>query len=57
MKSIANLAIVIAAISLLLGVISRLSLKPIAGLESRAFIGFTAICLLFAIALSVRKEK
>jgi hypothetical protein len=57
MKNLANVAIVLAAISLLVGIISRLSLKPIAGLEGRAFIGFTAICLLFAIALSVLKEK
>lgn len=57
MKNIANIAIIIAAISLLVGVISRLSLTPIAGLESRAYVGFTAICLLFAIALSLLKEK
>lgn len=57
MKNIANIAIIIAAVSLLVGVISRLSLTPIAGLESRAYIGFTAICLLFSIALSLLKEK
>lgn len=57
MKNLANLAIVLAAISLVVGIISRLSLNPIAGLESRAFVGFTAVCLLFAIALSVLKEK
>jgi hypothetical protein len=57
MKNLANVAIIAAAISLLVGLISRLSLKPVAGLDSRALIGFTAICLLFAIALSVLKDK
>lgn len=57
MKNLANIAIVLAAISLVIGIISRLALNPIAGLESRAFVGFTAICLLFAIALSVVKGK
>lgn len=57
MKGIAQVAIIIAAVSLLVGVISRLSLAPIAGLESRAYVGFSAICLLLSIALSVLKEK
>ena len=57
MKNLANIAIVVAAVSFVVGIISRLSLNTIAGLESRAFIGFTAVCLLFAIALSVLKDK
>lgn len=58
MKGIPNLFIVIAAICTVVGVFSRISLTPVAGIESRAMIGFAALCLLFSIAISLQgKEK
>ena len=40
---------IVALVSLILGVISRLAVAPVAGLESRAYLGFTGACLLFAL--------
>lgn len=58
MKGLPNVFIIIAAISTVLGLFSRISITPIAGIESRAMIGFAAICLLFSIATSLQsKEK
>lgn len=55
MKTVAYLAIVIAAISLIAGIISRFTLTPLAmvpgGLESQALLAFTNTCLLVAITL------
>lgn len=53
MRKIAYLAIVIGFLSLIVGVISRLTMTPIAmvrgGLEARALLGFTNSCFLIAI--------
>jgi hypothetical protein len=57
MRNIALVSIVVGVISWLVGIISRLTVCPILGLESRAFAGFTALCFLLAIALSTLKEK
>ena len=51
MKNINKLLIVVAAVVTVVGIIGRLTFTPIAGLESRAMIGFAALLLLFAIAL------
>lgn len=53
MKNIAYIALVIAAISLIVGIISRLTLTPVgpAGIEAQAFLAFTNSCLLIAITL------
>jgi len=40
---------IVALVSLIIGVISRLVFTPIFGLEARAYLGFTQTCLLFAL--------
>ncbi len=53
MKTIAYIAIAVAAISLVVGIISRWTLTPIAlvpgGLEAHTLLVFTNTCLLIAI--------
>lgn len=53
MKTIAYIAMVIGAISLTVGIISRFTVTPVAiglaGLEAHAFLNFTNTCLLVAI--------
>ena len=56
MKKAADLAIVIAVISAIVGILSRLAVKPVAGIFASAYLEFSAVCLLLAIALTV-KEK
>ncbi|MFC1514951.1 hypothetical protein ACFL5X_03520 [Candidatus Omnitrophota bacterium] len=55
MAKLAKIVLVLAGLSLLTGIISRLSMTPIAiapnGLEAQNFLDFTNICLLAAIAL------
>ncbi len=57
MKSAINFVLALAIVSLVLGVISRLTMVPIplskGGIEAEAFLMFTNTCLLTAIALSV----
>lgn len=58
MKGIINIALVAAAISLILGIISRLTMTPIpiapgGGIEAQVFLAFTDTCLLIAIALTL----
>lgn len=58
MKAIVNIALVVAAISLILGIISRLTLTPVPlasgkGIEAQAFLAFTNTCLLIALTLTV----
>ena len=56
MRKICEAFIVVAAISLVLGIISRLMVKPFfLGIEAQAFLQFTQACLLFAIALAARE--
>jgi hypothetical protein len=55
MKKICEALIVVAAISLVLGVISRLIVQPFIGIEAQAFLQFTQACLLFAIAIAARE--
>ncbi len=52
---ICDLLIIVAAIVLLIGIISRLMVKPIMGIEAQAFLQFTQALLLFAIAFGVRQ--
>ena len=58
MKILSWVCVLIALASLITGIVSRMTMMPIAhvGLESRAFIGFTAVMLLFSIALSLLKK-
>ena len=55
MRKICEAFIVVAAASLIVGVISRLIVKPIMGIEAQAFLQFTQACLLFAVALAARE--
>jgi hypothetical protein len=55
MKGICDVFIIVAVISLIVGVISRLIVEPILGIEAQAFLQFTQTCLLFAIALAARE--
>ena len=55
MKKLVNVLIGVAAVSVVIGVISRLSLKPVSGIQARAMVDFAMVLLLFAIAISVKK--
>jgi hypothetical protein len=55
MRKICEAFMVVAVISLILGVISRLIVKPFLGIEAQAFLQFTQACLLFAIAIAARE--
>ena len=64
MKTIAYIAIVVSAVSLIVVIISKLTLTPIAivpgGLEAQALLGFANTCLLIAITfilLGLLKSK
>ncbi len=52
--TLCDLFIIAAAIVLIIGVISRLMVKPIMGIEAQAFLQFTQALLLFAIAGGVK---
>jgi hypothetical protein len=51
MKNVTKLLVIVAAVITVVGIIGRLTMQPIVGIESRAMIGFAALLLLFAIAL------
>jgi len=57
MKTLANLALLLAALSFVVGVISKITLKPVpilpGGLEAEALLIFTNTCILFAVALKL----
>lgn len=56
MNKICDAFIILAVISLILGIISRILLKPFPfGLEAQAYLQFTHAMLLFAIAIGVRE--
>ncbi len=52
---ICDLLIIVAAVVLIIGVISRLMVKPIMGIEAQAFLQFTQTMLLFAVAFGIRQ--
>ena len=54
MRKICDVFIVVAAVSLVLGIISRLLMKPFLAIEAQAFLQFTQACLLFALVLRFR---
>ncbi len=47
MRKICDVFIIVAAVSLVLGIISRLIMKPFLAIEAQAFLQFTQACLLF----------
>jgi len=54
--TICDVLIVVAAVALVLGIISRIAASPIIfGVSSQAFLQFTQGILLFAIAIGVRE--
>jgi len=56
MNKICDVCIIVAAISLIIGVISRILLQPFPfGLEAQAYLQFSKVMLLFAIAIGVRE--
>jgi len=56
MDKIRDSLIIVAAISLILGIISRILLKPFPfGLEGQAYVQFSQTLLLFAIAVGIRE--
>jgi TRAP-type C4-dicarboxylate transport system permease small subunit len=52
---ICDLLIIVGAIVLIIGVISRLMVQPIMGIEAQAFLQFTQTLLLFAVAFGIRQ--
>jgi len=50
-----DLFIIVAAIVLIIGIISRMTLNPILGIEAQAFLQFAQALLLFAIAGGIRQ--
>lgn len=58
MKKIFDGCLILAVISLIVGIISRLLLKPLFfGLEAQAFVQFTQTLLLFAIAIGIKEFR
>ncbi len=55
MRKICDVFIIVAAVSLVLGIISRLLMRPFLAIEGQAFLQFTQACLLFAIAIAARE--
>ena len=56
MKGLANGLLVVAALSIVIGIISRVSLQPVVGIEAQAFLQLAQTLLLATIALSVMKK-
>jgi hypothetical protein len=58
MKKICDACLILAVISLIVGIISRILLKPFPfGLEARAYVQFSQTLLLFAIAIGIKELK
>lgn len=56
MKKVADLIVVVAVISLGVGIISRLTMTPVFGIFANAFLSFAGVCLLLAIFLHMREK-
>lgn len=57
MKVLANLAVVIGAISMVIGIILRIAARPILlGLEPSSFLEFSIACFLLTIALNTMSK-
>ena len=61
MKNVPVILIALAVVSIIVGLISRLSMTPIpiapTGVEAKSFLLFSNTCLLLAIALELLKTK
>ena len=56
MKKIPDVCIAVAIISAVIAIISRFSMKPVAGVYAGSILEFAGVCLLLAIAVSVREK-
>ncbi len=56
MKKIADIVIILAVISGVVAIISRLLVQPVMGIFASAFLEFAGVCLLLAIALLLREK-
>ena len=56
MRGVSVLSIIVAVITALIGLISRIRVAPVFGLESKAFAGIAALFLIFAIAVNTLPE-
>ena len=55
MKMLMDVFLVVAAVSFIVGLVSRVLMVPLAfGLVARSFLGLSIVCLLFAITLGIR---
>ena len=61
MKKMSDIALALAGISLVLGIVSRIMVKPIPntaiGVEAEAFLIFANTCFLAAIAFLLKEKK
>ncbi|MFH1407228.1 MAG: hypothetical protein ABIH01_04440 [Candidatus Omnitrophota bacterium] len=58
MRNMASAMVVVALVSVVAGIVSRISMQPfIFNLEANAFLRFADTCLLLAIALALVKGK
>jgi hypothetical protein len=58
MKKVFDGCLIIAVISLIAGIVSRILLKPFPfGLEARAYLQFAQVLLLFAIAIGIKEFR
>ena len=59
MKTAVNIALIVAAISLIIGIITRITFKTVGpmGLEAPAFLKFANTCLLIAITGILLQRK
>lgn len=56
MKSISVVSIILGIIAAVIGLVSRIRITPIFGIDSRAFAGICVIFLLLAIAVNTLPE-
>jgi len=57
MKALAIICVVVAILALVVGIYSRLTLRPISTIEAKAFLQFAQTCLLLAIVFLLMGKK
>ena len=57
MKKIADYLIVLAVLSTVVGIVSRFTQEPVAGIFANAFLHFATTCALISIAVLLREKK
>lgn len=56
MKKLGDAAVAAAIVCIIIGVVSRVTMRPIQGVMAGAFLQFAGVCLLLAIALFLREK-